>query len=163
MENEINISKYEVERSDDGINFTKVNITTATGANLNSTTYNWPDTKPMGGNNFYRIRSVSPDGSIEYSNVVLVKMGKAVAAISVYPNPVVNGVIGAEFKNMASGIYRIKLVNQLGQTVFSKILNHATGSAMETIHPDTKLAAGIYQMEVTAPDKQTNTIKVIVQ
>ncbi len=163
VENEINISKYEVEKSEDGVSFTKVNVTIATGANRNSTTYTWLDTKPLSGNNFYRIRSVSPDGSIEYSNVVLVKMGNAPSGISVYPNPVVNGIIGAEFKNMPSGVYRINLINQLGQTVFSKTINHAAGSSLQNIQPDNKLAAGIYQMEVTAPDHQSNPIKVIVQ
>jgi len=163
VENEINISKYEVEKSGDGVSFTKVNVTTATGANRTSTTYSWLDTKPLSGNNFYRIRSISPDGSIEYSNVVLVKMGNAPSGISVYPNPVVNGIIGTEFKNMPPGVYRVKLMNQLGQTVFSKTINHAAGSSLQTIQPDNKLAAGIYQMEVTAPDHQSNTIKVIVQ
>ena len=163
VENEINISKYEVEKSEDGVSFTKVNATTATGANRTSTTYTWLDIKPLSGNNFYRIRSVSPDGGIEYSNVMLVKMGNAPSGISVYPNPVVNGIIGAEFKNMPSGVYRINLINQLGQTVFSKTINHAAGSSLQSIQPDNKLAPGIYQMEVTAPDHQSNPIKVIVQ
>ncbi|MEO6550764.1 MAG: T9SS type A sorting domain-containing protein [Ferruginibacter sp.] len=164
VENEININRYEVEKSADGISFAKVNTTAATRTNGGSVNYNWLDTNPFGGNNFYRIRNVSPDGKFEYSNIVVVKtMQSATAGIKIYPNPVTNGIIGTEFKNMDAGIYDISLLNNLGQSILSKTINHAAGSSLENIQPGFKLAAGIYQLKVTSPDQEITTVKVIVQ
>jgi hypothetical protein len=64
---------------------------------------------------------------------------------------------------MANGIYKARLLNASGQTMLSKQINHAAGTSMENVQPDYKLAAGIYQLEVTAPDKNVTTIKVIVK
>jgi hypothetical protein len=43
VENEVNISKYEVEKSIDGVNYSKVNSTLAIGANNTTTNYKWLD------------------------------------------------------------------------------------------------------------------------
>jgi len=163
VENEINISRYEVEKSADGINFAKAATTAATGSNSSSTTYNWLDANPLTGNNFYRIRSIGIDGSAEYSGIVVVKIGDLPSGIRIYPNPVTNGIIGAEFKNMAAGIYNVKLLNSAGQTIFSKTVSHAAGNAMHHIQPDYKMISGIYSLEVTSPSKEITRIKVIVK
>jgi hypothetical protein len=118
---------------------------------------------PVSGNNYYRIRSVSQDGKYEYTKVVVVKIVKGNSGIRVYPNPVTGGFIGVEFKNMADGIYKATLLNAAGQMMLSKLINHAAGTSMENVTPDYKLAAGIYQLEVTAPDKSKTILKVIVK
>ena len=162
VEDEINISKYEVQKSTDGVSFTKVNTTAAKGTS-GSITYNFLDVHPEQGNNFYRILSYNQSGAFEYSKVVLVKTGKTGTGISIYPNPVTGNTIGVALNNMAAGNYAVRLINMLGQTVMNKSLSHAAGNSMETLTPDSKLSAGIYQLEVTAPDNNISTIKVIVQ
>lgn len=92
VENEINIARYEVEKSSDGVNFVKVNTSATSGANRISTVYRWMDANPSNGNNFYRVRSISPDGGFEFSKVVMVKMGIAGSGIRIYPNPVTDGI-----------------------------------------------------------------------
>jgi hypothetical protein len=162
VENELNIKRYEVEKSADGVSFAKVNTTAASATNSTTKDYRFIDVNPLSGNNFYRIRSIGADGQFDYSNTVLVKMGALSSGIRIYPNPVTD-VIGAEFKHMAAGIYNARLLNAQGQTVLSKTINHAPGTSMETIQPDYKLLSGIYQLEVTAPDKQVTMVKVIVK
>jgi subtilisin-like proprotein convertase family protein len=164
VENELNIKNYEVEKSADGVIFKKVNATAAKGTNRISTTYNWMDENALSGNNFYRVRSIGADGKYDYTNVVLVKMGKVAAGgIRIYPNPVTDGIIGAEFKNMAAGIYTIRLLNSQGQTILNKTVNHAPGTSMEYIQPLYKMLSGIYQLEITSPEKEINQLKVIVK
>ena len=162
VENEINISKYEVEKSTDGTNFIKVNTTTAKGTS-GSIDYTFVDTKAVQGNNFYRIKNYNQGGSFEYSRVVVVKLGKSDAGISIYPNPVTGNSIGMSMTNMAQGIYQVRLINTIGQTVMTKRINHSTGNSMETLTPDNQLTTGIYQLEVIAPDKRISSTKVIVQ
>ena len=163
VENEININKYEVEKSLDGGNFTSVSSIGAIGANRSTTDYKWLDKNPVNGNNYYRIRSVSADDKYEYSKTVVVKIAKSNGGIRIYPNPVTDGIIGAEFKNMEAGIYRTRLLNAVGQTVLVKQVNHVAGTSMEYIRPDYKMVPGIYQLEVTAPDNSVVAIKVIVK
>jgi hypothetical protein len=115
------------------------------------------------GNNFYRILSYNQAGGFDYSRVVVVKLGKAGAGLSIYPNPVTGNTIGLAMTDMARGIYQIRLINTAGQTFMTKKLTHATGNSMETLTPDSKMSAGIYHLEITAPDKRISTIKVIVQ
>ncbi len=162
VENEINISKYDVEKSTNGINFVKINTTVATGTNNSSTTYNFLDITPLQGNNFYRIRSYNQSGSFDYSKIVLVKLGKTGTGISVYPNPLKDNQIGIAFNNMEKGAYQIRLINSLGQIMLTKQLTHPGGSSMVVFTSERGLSAGIYQMEIVTQDNK-HTIKVIVQ
>ena len=162
VENEINISKYDIEKSTNGINFVKINTIVANGANNSSTTYNFLDITPLQGNNFYRIRSYNQSGSFDYSKIVLVKLGKKGTDISVYPNPLKDNQIGISFNNMEKGAYQIRLINSLGQTMLTKQLTHPGGSSMVMFTPERGLSAGIYQMEIVTQDNK-HTIKVIVQ
>ena len=163
VENEGNIKTYEVEKSADGISFEKVSTVKATGTSTVGSPYNWLDETPFSGNNYYRIRSINTDGKFDYTSAVLVKMEKLVSGIRIYPNPVTDGIIGAEFKNMDAGIYSVRLINSHGQTIINKTVNHAAGTSMENIKSDYKLPAGVYQLEVISPQKEINLVKVIVK
>ncbi|MCW3091614.1 MAG: hypothetical protein JWP81_2683 [Ferruginibacter sp.] len=164
VENEINISSYEVERSTDGVNFAKISSTASNGTGSSGIIqYNWLDVNPQKNNNFYRIKVISADGSFKYSDIVVVKMGNITAGIRIYPNPVEDGLIVTEFKNMAAGIYKARLINGVGQVIWNQSINHAPGTSTERIQPGYRLASGTYQLIITAPDKKETRIKVIVK
>ena len=163
VENEMNIRGYEVEKSADGISFEKINASKATGAGNANVVYKWLDENPFSGNNYYRIRSTNEDGKNDYTSTVLVKMEKIISGIRIYPNPVTNNIIGAEFKNMEAGLYSARLINSQGQTILNKTINHAAGTNMENIQPDYKMPSGIYQLEITSPAKEVTMVKVIVK
>ncbi|HMG83686.1 MAG TPA: hypothetical protein VK559_11670, partial [Ferruginibacter sp.] len=99
---QLNINKYIVERSTDGVNFYPVDTTTAT----NISTYNWIDADPGVGSFYYRIRSTDNSGAIEYSKTVEVVIGKGIVeGIQVYPNPVTNGTLQLQMNNIPAGEY----------------------------------------------------------
>lgn len=162
VENEINIAKYDVEKSTDGANFKRIGTTTANGANGGSRNYDFLDVRPENGSNFYRILSYNESGALDYSNVVVVKIGKSATGIGIYPNPVTGSTIGLALNNMTAGDYSIRLINTLGQILMNKRIRHATGSSMEILKTASKLSAGTYQLKVTAPDSQISTIQLIV-
>ncbi|MEO6721820.1 MAG: T9SS type A sorting domain-containing protein [Ferruginibacter sp.] len=161
VENELNANKYEVEKSIDGINFTKVNITIATGANSNTITYTWLDNSVVTGNNFYRIRTIDAAGKTVYSPIVKVNRGNTLTGFSIYPNPVNGGIIGLQFNNIPAGRYQLRLFNDVGQLLFTKSVEHTRGTTAESITPSMTLAKGIYQLEIRHPDKTNTTLKVI--
>jgi hypothetical protein len=88
---EINNNYFELERSKNGIAYTKI-ATVNTYGNGNSSTeqqYPFTDLQPGSGTHFYRVKQVDKDGRGTYSNVVKVNLSKGVEII-LAPNPVTN-------------------------------------------------------------------------
>ena len=158
VENEINISSYEVERSTDGINFSKAGAVAAG----NNSFYNWLDAYPVTGDNFYRIKSISNRGTFEYSRIVKVSAVKGRTGYTVYPNPSTDGSLGLQMSNISAGIYTVKITNGNGQLIWKELVNHPRGTATNIIHPSSELGSGNYQLEVIDITGKSTVIKVMV-
>ncbi len=88
--NEINVSHFEVERSNDAIGFNKIGTVNANNQISNS--YLFTDATAITHNTYFRLKMVDKDGSFRYSSIVLVS-SKATNAISVFPNPAKNNIV----------------------------------------------------------------------
>ena len=140
--NEVNVKKYVVEKSSDGINFTKVGEVAA----IKASNYNWLDVAPFSGNNYYRIKSIDNDGSIQISKSVVVKFTPDNNQnITVVNNPSVNNKVQLLVENTDKGIYYMSLYNQLGQQVAKKEISHNGVTATYSIGTN-NLAKGVYQV-----------------
>jgi len=163
VENEINIAGYDAEKSIDGRNFTKMYHTSATGQSTDGTAvYNWLDLKPITGDNFYRIRSISKDGKTEYSKIVKVAIAKVKSGFAVFPNPVTDGLIGLQINNVPAGIYTVRVINSNGQVLSKEVINHMGGNATKTIAAASMMISGSYQLEITSTDNETNILRIVV-
>ncbi|MCW3092383.1 MAG: hypothetical protein JWP81_3452 [Ferruginibacter sp.] len=162
VENELNIRRYEVEKSADGVNFKTVNTTTATDDNASSKTYHWIDVDVLEGDNFYRIKSMGSDGKAQYSQVVKVKR-KTESSITLYPNPVMDKMMCIQFNNQSAGKYTIMLNNTAGQLLLSLILNHAGGTDAKNIRLPGSIKTGTYQLSVVERESKTTSLKVFVK
>jgi hypothetical protein len=147
---EMNVSRYEVEKSTDGRTFTTAGMVQA----RNAGTYKWYDAAPVSGNNYYRVKAVNVNGLAQFTSVAKVYIGKGASAISVYPNPVKGEVLNLQFINLSKGTYTVSISNQVGQKVFTQVISHNGGSANQAININNKLAAGIYQLHVIGQDVQ---------
>ncbi|MEJ7820982.1 MAG: cadherin-like beta sandwich domain-containing protein [Chitinophagaceae bacterium] len=96
--------------------------------------------------------------SIVFSKPPIVQAGKP--GMSLFPNPVVNGVIKIKFNNMPQGLYKVRVLNNLGQTVLSKQIYHATGNSIEVIELGKKIK-GVYHLEVIRPDNSKFSTTII--
>ena len=161
---ETNMDRFEVERSADGVQFSRSATIAATGNSSQPVNYSWIDMDPFTGNNFYRIRSIDKTRSIKYSELVNVNIAKGAPAIVVYPNPVNGNSFSLQLGNLTKGIYNISITNNLGQPVFTMQLQHNGGSATQIIAPKNKLTAGVYQVMITGESvKMTKTIVKVDQ
>ena len=79
---EENLSGYEVEKSPDGKNFSKIGFVTAN----NQPSYTFVDSKSSA-TTYYRIRSVDLDGKYAFSTIALVKAGKSMIMLNAFPSP----------------------------------------------------------------------------
>ncbi|MEO8770290.1 MAG: T9SS type A sorting domain-containing protein [Ferruginibacter sp.] len=89
---EQNSSYFIVERSKDAIFFNEAGSVRAGGNSSLPLNYSFTDKNILLADNnylYYRLKMVDIDGTIEYSNIVAVKL-KHSAALSVYPDPVVD-------------------------------------------------------------------------
>lgn len=158
VSNQLNIHHYEIERSADGISYTKAGTQVAAGSNA----YSWLDVNAVTGNNFYRIRSVGNGGEITYSDFVKVVISEDKPAITVYPNPVVNRAVTLRFTGMVKGIYQVRFINSTGQVVMAQQLKHAGGNDLQTITVNKDIPDGFYQVEIRQPGNKTITEKLVI-
>ena len=161
--NEYSIKEYEIERSIDGINFTKIASKLSSGNSHSVGLYDWLDVAPLPGYYYYRVRSVSEFAASAYSDIVKAKINKSTPAIYVFPNPVIENNIQLQMNNIPQGVYYIRLINSRGQEIINKLINHPPGTSTEQIKPGIKLLPGIYQLQLTAPDKKITVLKVIAE
>jgi hypothetical protein len=157
-QNESGMLQYEVEKSTDGNNFQAAGVVTA--QNSGTANYQWTDSQPSTGTNYYRIRMVSKDGSISYSQVVKLNFGKITPVMEVAPNPILNGTIHLVFKNEQVGNYNIVLTNLLGQVILSKTIMHTEVNGSATISGGT-VNKGVYQLSIIKPNGDHEVIKVV--
>lgn len=155
---QVNIKQYEIERSTDGVVFSRIATVEATGD-----TYSWTDSDVPQGVYYYRIKSVDSDGKESYSKAARVEMSGGQARLSVNPNPVIDGTIYLHFSQESSGAYKLRLLHASGQVIFSGTFHHAAGSGPHKISPSQKLARGIYQLEITKPDGSVEVVPVVSQ
>ncbi|MEO8769745.1 MAG: T9SS type A sorting domain-containing protein [Ferruginibacter sp.] len=161
--NETGIDKYEIERSADGRMFTKISMEMPKANNGSSVSYNYPDESPLMQDNFYRIRAISVSGLVQYSAIVKVATKNAGKSISVYPNPVVGKKMAVSFVNQPAGEYNVQLSNIVGQVVYKDKLVVNSSNTVKTISLDGSIAAGTYQLVITAADGTKNVERVVIR
>jgi hypothetical protein len=161
VENELNIKEYEVERSTDGIDFKDLATLNADGQDNSSSKYSWEDASGITGNLFYRIKSVGTAGELIYSQIVNVEAGTVNRSLTVYPNPIYNGIVGLQFNNMPLGIYTIEITNLSGQQVAKEVVNNSGEGATQSILLNKNINKGIYQLEAIGPDNNKTFFKIL--
>ncbi len=148
--NENNVSHFEILRSNDGSNFTK--IAQQPAKNKVSNIYNAVDITAALSKNyklFYTIREVDMDGKITASKVVVVKKAADNATI-IYPNPVNDVLKIADY----SLIKTVMLTDLNGRTI-----KHFTRNFSNMLVAD--LAAGIYFIKIIKINGETEQQKII--
>ena len=82
-DDESGMSKYEVQRSADGRNFSNIQSVQSRNS-VSRTSYTAADNKPLKGIGYYRLKMVEVDGSATYSKIVTVQFATG-DLITIYP------------------------------------------------------------------------------
>ncbi|MFT3980905.1 MAG: GEVED domain-containing protein [Ferruginibacter sp.] len=142
--NEVNIEKYEVERSANGLSFSPILANDATG----SRNYARTDLSPLSSDNFYRIKAIGLAGDITYSAIAKVGADKEPGSITIMPNPVRNKQMNIRFVKQPQGEYAVVLTNTIGQAVYQGMISTNTASMVKTISLPSILVGGNYHVTV---------------
>lgn len=144
---ESGIFSYEIERSADGQQFTKIGSVPAKGNSSLAINYLWFDTNPIAGTNFYRLKIIEA-GQQSYSVVIKVNFsGIIVNKIIIYPNPIKVNTMNIQM-NLPKGKYKIVLTNKLGQRILNKEIDYEGGITNNKINLIKSLLSGVYQVSI---------------
>jgi Secretion system C-terminal sorting domain/Calx-beta domain len=159
-DSEINHAFYEVLYSIDGRNFNtagKVNPINGNGEKNYSFTH--VDAGRINTKLYYRLKMVSTDGEVTYSNTVLVRFGVNTLRITdVYPNPT-TGVVQIAASGISGNLIQVRITDVNGKQILAGRIN-ANGTSVLNISNQSN---GIYILEALLPDGSKQHYKLIKQ
>ena len=163
---EINNNGFEIQRSYNGVDFTKVGFiaSRATGGNSNTTlNYQFADQNFIGYIQYYRLVQIDNDNHSKLSNVVVIKDNNLIALSldGVYPNPAsafINVIVNTATQQNSTIIINDIAGKQISKQ--SKVLN--SGNNVININTS-RFAAGVYTISVVTENNVIVTSKFVKQ
>ncbi|MGZ3838773.1 MAG: T9SS type A sorting domain-containing protein [Flavisolibacter sp.] len=149
---ETNVEKYEIQRSSNARDWTKIGEVAA--ANLPS--YHFQDNQPLNGLGFYRIRNVDLDGKYAYSSIVRMNLSRTIE-LKAYPQPAADQIT-VEHGGTDKGI--LTLSSAGGQIV--KTVGITPQTTQTTLNL-TGLKSGLYILRFDDGQGGLESLKVIKQ
>lgn len=156
-------SRYEIERSTNGISFTTIGSVNAAPGAGSEEHYSFTDKLLPAQKNYYRLK-ITDDNKASYSKVVLITAGANAQQLRVSPNPA-RETIQLNFNNMPAGRYSLMMINSSGQLTFKKDINLMNSVyEMQTIERSPSMTAGTYFIRLVNQNSQAvNTSKIILE
>lgn len=130
---ELNLSHYELERSEDAITFEHISDHAAVGTTQAPQTYSYDDYDVRYFQNYYyRVKSVDNDGSYEYTPIVSASIQNGSGmfdenSVYLFPNPSSDDFMLLLHSDQDMNV-TMEVSNSLGQIVMGRDLNALTGS-----------------------------------
>jgi hypothetical protein len=142
------VKNYEIERSSDARIFTSVGSLPALYNNITDGDYGFFDANPLQGTIYYRIKNNDLDGKSAYSVIVRVNRNKTIKGLSLYPNPVANGIVLLQGSDLGRGNYKINIFGANGQEIYKQQIKHNGGTISQTIQLPSTISKGVYMLSV---------------
>lgn len=162
--NEININHYDLERSTNGSEFSKVAQVNAINASSSSAISNYNANDNVAGLNgiiYYRLKIVENDGTIKYSNVINFKLSQSTrTVVSLYPNPAVNNFT-VKITSPKDETVQVRVFDMLGKVLLSQQSTIVVGINNLSFNNISKLSTGTYTVQIIMSN-QVFTEKLVV-
>jgi hypothetical protein len=156
---EVNSDRFEVERSADaGAHWEVLGTVAARGISSLPVNYSFSDPSPVAGTGEYRLRMIDLDGKYVFSEVRTVRSG-LISALNVYPNPA-KDFVNITLGGAASASLSIRLINQAGQLLVEKKVDHAGGTTISL--PVGSYPQGNYLILVAGADGVQQVSKLLI-
>jgi hypothetical protein len=146
---ETNSSRFIVERSRDGRNFSEIGVVAAAGNSNSERSYRFVDQTPAKGINYYRLRMVDIDAAYKFSEVRNVR-NLGVSDISFAPNPVQTSLKLTIESEKAERV-NVRISDISGKVVYRNALNVINGTNVLPVNA-VEFAPGTYIVEVITSD-----------
>jgi hypothetical protein len=139
------LNNFEVERSDDGLNFKNIGVVKAVGNSSITNNYSFLDYTSFNEIKYYRLKQVDANGKYSYSKTISIHNNLKSDEIGIFPNPVSDLMI-LQSKGINKKSLDIELMNINGQIVKrQQFLQGSTICYLET----KSIANGTYFLSVS--------------
>ena len=147
---------FTVLKSEDGKTFSKILNLKSKGER--GGTYEVLDFNPFAGTSYYKLIQTDLDGKTEELGIEVVKLESLkTESLTVYPNPITNGIINIKSSNL-KGFQTLNIYDLSGKKVWSDYINLNTTNIPYPI--DEKLAIGTYLLQIGESQKR---LKIIIK
>lgn len=144
---EANTSHYDVERSNDAVNFAFIGKVLATGNTTVESNYSFTDNTPARGLNYYRLKQVDMDGRFMYTAARVLNFDDLDAGmVKYFPNPT-NGILNIELTDEIRKQEKWLTVSTLGGIVIEQVKIQANGSQFIPVNFG-RYPKGIYFIQI---------------
>ena len=151
VENEVNVRRYEVERSHNGSSFEKFATRNAVNG-VNRLNYSLTDLNVTAAITYYRLKVVDHDGTFAYSRVVAItNNGLNISVHSVQPNPF-HDQFTAHIQVTSAQIIQLELVDESGRIVKRMQKHLAVGNNVVEWKGLKNLSGGMYLLRFVSGD-----------
>lgn len=135
---ELNNDYFQVEKSQDGMEFLPVIRVPGAGTTTERKTYEALDSNPFRGNSYYRLSQTDLDGTKSYSKVELVRIeGQLDDILKLYPNPVRNGdVLYIDYLSEVEEVIQINVLDPVGKHIADSKIPVKIGWNNLSVTPD---------------------------
>ena len=151
-----NVNWFEIERSVDGVHFTKLSDKVYPGT-VGYQSYQWLDANIVSARNYYRIKAVERTGAVYYTNTVMINSRKAAQWVC---QQSYGSVILSNAK-VQKGNVAATIVNTAGQIITTKSWNQNGGAFNQAMLLPVS-AKGIYVVKIENEGAVAN-FKILIQ
>ena len=148
---ETNNDYFAVEKSTNGIDFKALTKIDGRGTTSLETKYNWTDSSPNDGLNYYRLLQVDFNSDKFYSDIIVIEFEADRSEIQVYPNPTLKE-LNINLPENWEGETSIVIYDFYGS-----LINSFTNSSGSLTLPVDNIPAGWYRLSAINKSKILNT------
>ncbi len=151
---------FEIERSANGQQWAKVGAVNTTLLQSYPSQFTYTDADALSGKSYYRIKIVSKDGAVKYTDVKSIVFTYLAGKITISPNPVTDNITVQLSADRASSI-KIALYDYSGKIVYEKNVPVAAGDNSIRLTDLRNPAPGIYYIKLNIGE-EVFTDKLVV-
>ena len=159
---ESNNKYFTIEKSSDGMHFTKVMDHPGAGNSTSYRNYAETDYQPYSGISYYRLKQTDFNGNFNYFNMVPVNFEKQ-TSLTLYPNPIsTTQPLNISTQGYQNDQVLVVLSDMQGNEFFSKVLVSTENNQIFALNETSTLAPGCYIVTASSNNKIYN-YKLIVK
>ena len=145
---ELNNERFEIEESQEGLEFEKIGEIAGSGTTLEQREYSFEVKSPKFGLSYFRLKQIDFDGQFEYSKIISVhfrKKGEHIGHFS--PNPSKSGIVNLDYASNKNDEVSVSVFNMSGKLIVNQIQNIPSGE--NNLNFDfSKLNTGFYIVKI---------------
>jgi hypothetical protein len=160
---EHNSDYFEIQKSRDGINWSKLTTLNSVGNSNQITDYTTKDENAIDGNNYYKLIQYDIDGQFkEHGPINVVCNGNSKGYFSIFPNPSSGDFQVVLNNKQMIGDGTLIVRDSKGSEVFSLNVSIIKGINLFDVS-NIKLLSGVYYVSVFSTENSTETLKLIIR